>query len=77
VVLVGRQLLEIHLVVAVAVIRQENKFLLLSGRSNEKCYRESNSPDSVFLKVMNIKKTKNHTFSNVFVVKITFFEVFV
>jgi hypothetical protein len=46
VVLVGRQLLEIHLVVAVAVIRQENKFLLLSGRSNEKRYRESNSPDS-------------------------------
>jgi hypothetical protein len=55
VVLVGRQLLEIHLVEAVAVIRQENKFSLLSGRSNEKCYRESNSPDSVFLKVMNIK----------------------
>jgi hypothetical protein len=61
-VLVGRQLLEIHLVEAVAVIRQENKFLLLSGRSNEKRYRESNSPDSVFLKVMNIKKTKNHVF---------------
>jgi hypothetical protein len=37
VVLVGRQLLEIHLVVAVAVIRQESKFSLLSGRSNEKC----------------------------------------
>jgi hypothetical protein len=65
VVLVGRQLLEIHLVVGVAVIRQENKFSLLSGRSNEKCYRESNSPDSVFLKVMNIKK-----------LKITFFKIF-
>jgi hypothetical protein len=52
---VDRHLLEIHLVVGVAVICQENKFSLLSGRSNEKRYRESNSPDSVFLKVMNIK----------------------
>jgi hypothetical protein len=43
--------------VGVAAIRQENKFSLLSGRSNEKCYRESNSP-GVFLKVMNIKKLK-------------------
>jgi len=56
--LVGLLLQEASLVAVVAAIRQESKFSLLSGRSNEKCYRESNSPDSVFLKVMNIKKLK-------------------
>jgi hypothetical protein len=54
----GGHLSSPHTQGALAVIRQENKFSLLSGRSNEKCYRESNSPDSVFLKVMNIKKLK-------------------
>jgi hypothetical protein len=54
----GLLLQEASLVAVVAVICQENKFLLLSGRSNEKRYRESNSSDSVFLKVMNIKKLK-------------------